>query len=149
MSFCRACSCSSLPAPLCAALCSAVKNYNSAPQKQETELLISLRVCRAVPGRMLPEVNVTQFRREGEMHRTGLPRATLHCTREGPREGPHEVCLGRRGERQGELSPWRRPSSDRGSGAGMGYVPDSLERQVWEGWKAGWVELSKHPNSYN
>lgn len=31
----------------------------------------------------------------------------------------------------------------------MGYVPDSLERQAGEGWKAGWVELSKHPNSYN
>lgn len=54
MSFCRACSCSSLPAPLCAALYSAVKNYNSAPQKQETELLISLQVCRALPGQMLP-----------------------------------------------------------------------------------------------
>lgn len=54
MSLCRACSCLSLPALLCAALYSAVKNYNSAPQKQETELLISLGVRRVLPGWMLP-----------------------------------------------------------------------------------------------
>lgn len=53
------------------------------------------------------------------------------------------------GKERGELSPCRRPSSDWRSGAELGYVPDSLERPAGERWKAGWVELSKHPNSYN
>lgn len=31
----------------------------------------------------------------------------------------------------------------------MGSTPGSQEHQAGEGLKAEWVELSKHPNSYN
>lgn len=48
------------------------KNYNSAPRKEETELLISLQVCRALPGWTLPLVNAAHFWMEGEcLHQSG------------------------------------------------------------------------------
>lgn len=78
------------------------KNYNSAPQKEETELLISWQVCRALPGRMLPLVDAAHFWMEGEcLHHSGPSTTCTTLMRDLTRGHTRHAQAGKGHKREG------------------------------------------------